>query len=478
MLLGFVVLYLLASIAIGLHAASRVRTARDYAVAGRSLPVHVVIATVFATWFGSETVLGIPARFVEGGLAAVVEDPFGSSACLVLVGIFFAARLHRMDLLTIGDFFRRRYGPAVEVITTLVIVISYLGWVSAQLVALGLVLNVLSAGAISMPAGIVLGAVIVLVYTVFGGMFSVAWTDFMQMVLIVAGLLYIAWYVGAKAGGVQAVVAHAHAAGKLNALPRASLRDVLAFAGAAVTMMLGSIPQQDVFQRVTSARTPRASAWATVAGGVAYFVFAFVPMYLAYAASLLDPELVRAHLARDPQHILPGLVLGHTPVLAQVAFFGALLSAIMSTASGTLLAPSVTFTENVLRRLLRRDLSDRRLLWTMRGVVAGFAALVTAFALRSESSIYEMVGNAYKVTLVGAFVPLAAGLYWARATAAGALAAIGLGLGTWLGLEAAAPGGLVPPQLAGLLASAAGMVIGSLWTPTARRTRTACPRSS
>jgi SSS family transporter len=466
MLLSFVVLYLLASIAVGLYAASRVRSARDYAVAGRSLPAHVVVATVFATWFGSETVLGVPARFVEGGLGAVVEDPFGSSLCLVLVGVFFAARLYRMDLLTIGDFYRRRFGPAVEVITSLVIVVSYLGWVSAQLVALGLVLNVLAGGAVSMPAGIVIGAAIVLLYTVFGGMFSVAWTDFMQMVLIVLGLLYIAVYVGAKAGGVEAVVAHARAAGKLRLLPAPAVRDVLGFAGAAVTMMLGSIPQQDVFQRVTSARSPRSAAWATVAGGAAYFLFAFVPMFLAYAASLLDPGMVQVHLGKDPQHILPTLVLEHTPVLAQVAFFGALLSAIMSTASGTLLAPSVTFTENVLRRFLTADLSDRRLLWTMRGVVAAFAAVVTAFALRSDATIYEMVGNAYKVTLVGAFVPLVAGLYWRRASTPGALLSIALGLATWLALEAVAPRGVVPPQLAGLGAAAAGMVAGSLGWPS------------
>jgi SSS family transporter len=464
MLLWFVLLYLLASVAIGLWAATRVHSARDFAVAGRSLPMYVVVATVFATWFGSETVLGIPARFLEGGLAAVVEDPFGSSACLVLVGLFFAARLYRMDLLTIGDFFRRRYGPTVEMLSALVIVASYLGWVSAQMVALGLVFDAVSGGAVGPEAGILLGAAIVVLYTMFGGMFSVAWTDFAQMVLIVVGLLYIAWVIGGSAGGVGTVVSHAREAGRLRFLPEATARDVLAFVGAAVTMMLGSIPQQDVFQRVTSARTVRISTWGTVLGGVAYFLFAFVPMFLAYAARLVDPALVEAHVHVDPQQILPQLVLRHAPPFAQVMFFGALLSAIMSTASGTLLAPSVTFTENVLRRLLRPGLTDRQLLWTMRGVVAGFSVVVVLFALGSEASIYEMVGNAYKVTLVGAFVPLAFGLYWRRATSAGAMLSIVFGLGTWLALEIAAPQGLVPPQLGGLAAALAWMVVGSMAT--------------
>src|SRR5512137_2375927 len=246
MLVAFVALYLVASIGIGLWAATRVHGSKDYAVAGRSLPFHVVLATVFATWFGSETVLGIPAKFLEGGLSAVVEDPFGSSACLILVGMFFAGRLYRMDLLTIGDYFRLRYGPVVEVTVSLAIVTSYLGWVSAQIVALGLVFNVVSAGAIGVPAGIVAGAAIVTLYTVFGGMFSVAWTDFAQMVLIVVGLLYITVVVAAEAGGVSRVVAHAEAAGRLRMLPAPNTRDVLWFIGSAVTMMFGSIPQQDV----------------------------------------------------------------------------------------------------------------------------------------------------------------------------------------------------------------------------------------
>jgi SSS family solute:Na+ symporter len=469
MLIWFVVCYLAVSIAIGLYAATRVHNTRDYAIAGRSLPFYVVLATVFATWFGSETVLGIPAKFLEKGLAGVVEDPFGSSMCLVLVGLFFAAKLYRMDLLTIGDFYRRRYNPTVEMLTSLAIVASYLGWVSAQVVALGLVFSILSAGVLSLQAGIMLGAAIVLAYTLLGGMYSVAWTDFMQMTLIIVGLLYIAWFIGGEVGGVERVVAHARDAGKLDFFPEPKLRDVLWFLGAAVTMMFGSIPQQDVFQRVTSARTVRISVWATVLGGVFYFLFAFVPIFLGYSASLLDPKLVQEHINSDPQHILPNLILNHTPVFAQIMFFGALLSAIMSTASGTLLAPSVIFTENVLKRFLKKDLADARLLWTMRLVVAGFAVVVTIFALNSKSGIYEMVGNAYKVTLVGAFVPLVAGLYWQRTTATGALLSIVFGLGTWLALEYAAPDGLVPPQLGGLIAAVVWIVIGSLATQHSAR---------
>ena len=462
MLLTFVILYLVLSIAVGLVASLRVHNTRDYVVAGRTLPLYVVTTMVFATWFGSETVLGTSSTFLKEGLRGIVADPFGASLCLVFVGLFFAARLYRMDLLTIGDYYRVRYDATAELLTSLCIVASYLGWLSAQIVVIGLVLNVVTQGAVSMSAGIVIGAAVVLVYTLRGGMYAVAWTDMVQMVVIVAGLLYIFVLIAGQAGGVGTVVNHAHAAGKLEFWPQPEARDVLAFTAAAVTLMLGSIPQQDVFQRVTSARNERVAVAGSVLGGTAYFLFAFIPIFIAYAATLIDPAMVARLIEKDHQQILPTLILTHTPLLAQVLFFGALLSAVMSTASATLLAPSVILTENVLRKFLRSDIDDRGLLRAMRIVVAAFAVGVTVFALNSDSTIYEMVVNAYKVTLVAAFVPLAAGVYWRRATAQGALAAIVAGLATWIALEIAAPEGLVPPQLAGLLASIAGMILGSL----------------
>ena len=465
-LIGFVVLYLLVSIAIGLFAATRVKNTRDYANAGRSLPLYIVIATVFATWFGSETVLGIPATFVRDGLGGIVEDPFGAGMCLILVGLFFARKLYRLNLLTIGDYYRQRYSRSVEVIVSLCIVISYLGWVSAQITALGLVFNVLSQGAISVPVGMVLGAGIVLLYTLFGGMWSVALTDLFQMSIIIVGLLYIAYVLSGLAGGATTVISHAAAAGKFEFLPKLNSRDILAFAAAWVTMMFGSIPQQDVFQRVTSAKSGSIGAIGAVAGGALYIAFAFVPIYLAYSASLIDPKMVASLIDSDAQMILPTLILHNTPLFAQVMFFGALLSAIMSTASGTLLAPSITVTENILRGFV--PMTDRQLLRATRIAVLCFTVAVTVFALLSQGkSIYEMVGNAYKVTLVAAFVPLVMGLYWKKASTQGALCSAIGGLLTWVGMELLAPDSIWPPQLAGLLVSFGGMVVGSLapqWT--------------
>ena len=461
MLLTFVIAYLAISIALGLAAAMKVKSAKDYITAGRHLPIWVVFATVFATWFGAETVLGISATFLREGLAGLVSDPFGAALCLILVGLFFARPLYRMNLLTIGDYYRSRYNRPVEVVTSLCIALSYLGWVSAQVTALGLVFNVLTQGAISPTAGMMIGASIVLVYTLFGGMWSVAFTTFFQMIIIVLGLFYIAWLVADKAGGVSTVVAHAAAHGKLTFLPKLAWADVIAFTAALVTLGLGSIPQQDVFQRVNASRDEGTAAWGSILGGTAYLLFAFVPLFLAYCATLIDPAMVDGLIEKDSQLILPTLIAGHLPLHAQVIFFGALLAVIMSTASGTLLAPSVTLSENVLRGLVG-ELTDRQFLWMTRAVVVCFALAVTGYAAWTDATIHKMVENAYKITLSAAFTPLVFGLYWKRSTTQGAAAAIVAGLGTWLTLEAVAPAALWPPQFAALLASIAGMVVGSL----------------
>jgi SSS family solute:Na+ symporter len=462
MLLWFVIIYWVISVGIGLWAALRVKNTADFAAAGHSLPLPIVTATVFATWFGSETVLGIPATFLKEGLGGIVSDPFGSSMCLILVGLFFARHLYNRRMLTIGDFFREKYGRTVEVLVTLCIVVSYLGWVAAQIKALGLVFNVVSDGGISQTAGMLIGAGSVLIYTLFGGMWSVAITDFIQMIIIVVGMLYIGGEMSAQTGGVSVVFEHAAAAGQFsNFWPDMNLASILGFVAALCTMMLGSIPQQDVFQRITSSKNVNIAVQAAILGGVLYFIFAFVPLFLAYSATIIDPDMVKQYLHTDPQMILPKLILNHAPLIAQVMFFGALLSAIKSCASATLLAPSVTFAENIVKGFFKH-LSDQDLLKVMRITVLCFTVVVTLFAINSNLSIFKMVENAYKVTLVAAFVPLAFGVYWSKANSLGGLLAVLGGLIVWIGCGVLAPKAILPPQLAGLLASIVGMLLGGL----------------
>ncbi|MDB5908749.1 MAG: sodium:solute symporter [Massilia sp.] len=463
-LISSVVLYLFGTLALGVWAGTRIKNTSDFAVAGRSLPLIMVVTTTFATWFGAETVMGIPAKFVQGGLNALVEDPFGAGMCLILVGLFFAAKLYKLNLLTIGDYYRARYGKGIEVFCSVAIILSYLGWVAAQITALGLVFSVLTNGAMSQTAGMIVGTLAVLVYVVVGGFLAVALTDFIQMIVLVIGMSIIAFFAADLAGGAGQVFDMASKADLWKFLPPPTFTDIAFFIGAGVTMMFGSIPQQDVYQRVMSAKNAPTARAGAVIGGASYIMFAFVPMFIVACAVIVMGQGALDIAKSDYQRLLPTFVMTKMPLAMQILFFGALLSAIKSTSSATLLAPSTSFVENILKHL-RPGMSDRQQLFAMRCTIVVFAALVLSYAIAMKgTSIYDLVSSAYQVTLVGAFVPLVMGLYWKRATTQGAVVSLAAGIGTWLLFfpQVSSLGTVFPGQLAGLVAAFAGMIIGSL----------------
>jgi SSS family solute:Na+ symporter len=472
-LITCVVLYLLGTLALGVWAGTRIKNTSDFAVAGRSLPLIMVITTTFATWFGAETVMGVPARFVQGGLNAVIEDPFGAGTCLILVGLFFATKLYKLNLLTIGDYYRERYGKGIEIFCSVAIILSYLGWVAAQITALGLVFSVLTNGAMAPAVGMVIGTLAVLIYVVVGGFLAVALTDFIQMIVLVIGMSIIAFFAADLAGGAGRVLDMAQHADLWRLWPEPTFTDIIFFFGAAITMMFGSIPQQDVFQRVMSAKDAPTARTGAVIGGASYILFGFVPMFIVAAAVVVMGDSAMDLAKNDYQRLLPTFVMTKMPLIMQILFFGALLSAIKSTSSATLLAPSTSFTENILKNL-RPGMNDKQQLFAMRVTIVVFATLVLTYAVAMKgTSIYDMVSSAYQVTLVGAFVPLVMGLYWKRATTQGAIVSIAAGLVVWIAFfpQLSTLGEKFPGQLAGLLAAFAGMFVGSL-APQVLKNRT------
>ncbi|MBC7956109.1 MAG: sodium:solute symporter, partial [Cytophagales bacterium] len=220
----------------------------------------------------------------------------------------------------------------------------------------------------------------------------------------------------------------------------------------------------DVFQRVTSARNAETARNGAVIGGVSYILFAFVPMFEVASAVVVMGDSAMELAKNDYQRLLPTFVLTKMPLVMQIIFFGALLSAIKSTSSATLLAPSTSFVENILKNL-RPQMKDKEQLFAMRCTIVVFAGVVLAYAIAMKgTSIYDLVSAAYQVTLVGAFVPLVMGLYWKRATTQGAVLSLGLGVATWVVFfpQVSPFGQLFPGQLAGLIAAFIGMLLGSL----------------
>jgi SSS family transporter len=455
MLLTFIVLYLLLTLLIGFWASRRVKNTADFVVAGRKLPMFVAGSALFATWFGSETVMGAPSEFVEGGLLAVMEDPFGAALCLILVGALVARPLYRLNILTFNDYYRIRFGRFTEITSAIFMVPSYLGWIAAQMMAMAILLNVLMG--VPVAWGIQVCMIVVVIYTYVGGMWAVSITDFVQTVMIVIGVIALAIQVGIEAGGVQAVI-EAQPEGFFQFFPERNLHDVVHYVAAWITIGLGSIPGQDVFQRVMAAKDERTAVRSSYLGGAMYLTIGFIPLFIGLCAKMLHPEL----LADDPQKMLPEMTLRYSSMWVQILFFGAILSAILSTTSGAILAPATVIGENLVKPIFK-DLSDQRLLLIMRISVV-VVALASMWMALSGESIFDLVGQSSALSLVSLFVPLMAGLYWKRASALGAVLAMTVGMAVWLLCEFVLVTEL-PSLIYGLLASTAAMAVGSFARP-------------
>ena len=453
MLAGWVLLYLCGTVALGLWAGRRVRNVTDFALAGRNLPLMLAASATFATWFGTETVLGASSEVVRHGFLGVIEDPFGAALCLLLVGLLVARPLYRLQLTTFSDYFRLRFGRWGEVIGALFMVPSYFGWIAAQFLAIGILLNQLMP-ALSVEAGLWIGAGLVTVYTYGGGMWAVSITDFVQTVMIVLGLLAVAVYLGLQISPQEVVAAQPEGFFRLTP-PDADAMGWIHYAAAWMTIGLGSVPQQDVFQRVMSARDERTAVRASMLSAGMYLTVAMLPLFIALAGKALHPELMEES---DLQYLLPHLVLRYTHGVVQVLFFGALISAILSTASGAVLAPATVVGENLIKPW-RGTMSDAALLRCLRISVV-VVALVSALMATQRGNIYELVGESSALSLVSLFVPLVGGLYWRRANQAGCVASMLIGMGAWL--VALRLDTEFPPMLIGLGASGLGMLFGSL----------------
>src|SRR5688572_29594809 len=353
-------------------------------LAGRSLPLTLSSAALFATWFGSETVFGASSEFLKGGLYGVIEDPFGAALCLLLFGLFFARKLYNMNLLTLGDFFKIKYGKKIELVASAFLALPYVGYIAAQLVAMGLILNVVTGMVVWQ--GVVISALVVTLYTYVGGMWAISITDFIQSIIIVVGLLVLAIVLADKAGGVGVVI-ESMPDENFRFLPRANLKEVVSYIAAWCVLGLGSIPSQDVFQRSMSSRSARTAVWSSYLAALLYLTVAMLPLFISLCIKHLYPN----ELFGDTQLALPNMVLRHTYLPIQILFFGSLLSAIMSTTSSAILAPASIFSENLIKPLFGHKIKDKDFLLITRGCVVLFSVIASVMACL-RSNIYELVG--------------------------------------------------------------------------------------
>ena len=454
MLIGSVVLYFAITIIIGFIASRRISDTADFINTGRNLHPAVNSAALFALWFGSETIFGASSEFAASGFLGVIEDPFGGVLCLLLVGLVYSRKLYRLNIYTIGDIFRKNYGKNTELLSSSLMVVSFFGYAAAQMVALGLIVQTLSG--LSLYMAILLSATAVILYTFTGGMWAVSLTDFLQSILIVIGLVVIVWIVSGNAGGPMQIL-KSIPDGHLKFFPENTASSWTNWLAAWMVLGVGSVVSQDVFQRVNSARSEKAAFYSTLAGAGLYLLLAMLPLYLIAAIRVINPEILNG----DLQLALPNLVLQTMPQWVQILFFGALLSAIMSTCSGALLAPASLLSENIFKHRFFKELNKKNslLLTRMCVCVVGLISLGLAFG---SQNIFHLVGQASIFGLVSIFMPFTAALFWNHQSATGAWASMILGSVVWFFFNFIYPieiEALIP----GTLASAGGLWLGTVF---------------
>ncbi|MEE9229858.1 MAG: sodium:solute symporter family protein [Acidobacteriota bacterium] len=425
---GGAALYVLAMLLVGFWAHRRIQRSEDFIVAGRRLPLWLATATLSATWFGGATVLGAGGAAYKQGFYGVIPDPFGAGICLFIAGLIVVRTVRRMKLLTVPDFFRLRYGRQTDLVASIALTFAYAGWTAAQIVVIGKVLY--SLADVNPVLGMVVGAIVVVTYTYFGGMWAVTITDFLQILILVLGLLVMLPLVIAACGGLSAYLSGVPE-GSFNLMPPEGSGglDWLNWFRAWIVLGLGNLAGQDLLQRSFASRDERVAQNSAYLSGIFYLTFGLIPLFIGLAGTILLPDLA----LEDPELVIPLMAKQFLPVPLMALFLGALIAAIMSSADSALLVPSSIIGQNLLRYFDPGVSQESVLKWSQRSVpFVGLLAL--GIALRLPKA-YELLVESFALLLVVLFVPFMAGIWWKRANLPGALAAMGVGFLTYVILK-------------------------------------------
>ena len=411
-------IYVLLMLAIGYFAGRKVKNLGDFLVAGRRLPLWMATATLLATWFGAGSSMGVTATVYSGNLRDVIADPFGASISLILAGIFVVGVLRKLNCMTVTDIIQKQYGKGAGIYASLWMVPVYIGWLGAQVLGLGTLLNLLTG--IDLFSARCIGAAVVLFYTVTGGMWAVTITDVVQVTLIVAGLFIIVPGAVMMAGGLDAVVNNPAVDISLAPAANSNSMDLVNYTGGWIIMGLGCMVGQDLIQRSLASRDEKVAISSSVISGFLYLAIALVPITIGLAAKILLPkwgitgETMGSNL--DNQ-VLPRVaigVLGSIHPILLTLFLSALISAIMSSADSSLLAASSLLVNNVIAPIWNKA-TDKQILLMTRIATVVLLVLATFLAMQVES-IYALMTSCWASQLVVVLIPVLAAIYCRKAS--------------------------------------------------------------
>jgi solute:Na+ symporter, SSS family len=442
-----VALYMLGMLGVGYYASTKARSVTEFMIAGRGLGVPVLSMTIMATWFGGAMMLGGAGAAYDHGMLGVIVDPWGGALALFLIGLFFARLFRRLRIITVADFMERRFGKVAGVAITITTVVSNIMWVAGTLVAFGVIFDSLTN--VPFETGIIIGAVVVFTYTMLGGMWAVALTDLVQMIIIIVGLIILMTVVLIDVGGWGVIAPQ---------LPETTFRMLpleytgehwLNYLRAWTIIGLVDISAQTLFQRIAAAKNERVAQRSFYVGGAGYLMFGMVAVFLGIIGSVTMPDIANS------EFIVPELAKAHLHPVAIAVFVGAMLAAIMSSADSALLAASSIVAKNALP-YVKRDPSPRLTLLITRLAIPLFGGIALLIALRIQV-VFDLMVDANILGLAVIIVPFILGVWWTKANRAGALSGMAAGLITWLTTMSLWPN--LPSDFMGLAACLVVMLV-------------------
>jgi SSS family solute:Na+ symporter/sodium/proline symporter len=454
--------YLIALVGVGLWRGRKVATQDEFVVGGRRMSTFVLVGTLLATWIGTGSILGGAGLAYRMGFSALWFSAGAWSAIIVLYLI--AGRARAFAQYTVPDMLEARYGPAARVLGTLVTIVAYTAIVSYQYRGGGMVLNLVTG--MDVDTGILITAIFIVLYTAIAGIVSIAYTDVVNGVILLVGLVLTLGHLAAGRGGLQALFAELPPE-KLSPLGTLSIPAGLGLALPALILILG---EANMYQRFFSARSGRAAERAVV-GWLAGTIFVeSLIVAIAVAGSLYLPGLDTG-AGRGTETVVLRLVTDVLPIGLGALLLAAVLGVIVDTGDSFLLIPATSLVHDVYRRFVDPDMSQRRAAWLLRGVVVLLGVVAWA-QLRFFDTILQMALYAYTMYGAGITPAVLAAFFWKRATAAGGVASIAAGMLATLAWEGLKRAGAVPAALAAydtvffaLAASVAALVLVSLATP-------------
>lgn len=372
-----------AFMAVGWLAARKVRdgTAADLIVAGRQMPLWIAALTMTATWVDGGYLLGTTEGAYKSSLALGLQGGVCFGISLILGGLFFARTMRRFGFTTLIDPFEARFGKRWAAVLFLPALAGELFWSAELLVAIGSTFGVVLG--MDLTPAILLSAVVTTAYTVLGGMWSVAYTDVFQLGLVIVGLAAALPFVLGGAGGL----AHAWNV-YLQARPHGGPLEpsLIGWWDTSIMLMLGGIPWNCYFQRVLSCKTPDAASRQSTLSGVMTIALTLPPLLMGIAAFAYPwPADLLPRLAATPAETMPLLFARAVPPPIGVLGLSAIVGAVTSSFSSSILSAGSMLSWNCCKRLLWPELAVAQMKAMIRSAILLFGALATMLALRVQS---------------------------------------------------------------------------------------------